>query len=231
MHNEEYSFRVTHIQPLAGHVAQILLRPIHFPSISYEAGQYVHVLHQDQSISPLSIACAPNDKSILEFHLFHPAQNLLAQDLMRLAREENIWRMTGPFGRCTISQLHHDRPIIFLARGTGFAPVKAMIEAFTRLPLYPAISFYWSVSQRSHLYMNELLEKWMIQIPDFSYTPVCMDQDAANPVALLETVLRDHPDISRYQVYASGSQPFVYALFSELHYRGLEMEFFYSDVL
>jgi CDP-4-dehydro-6-deoxyglucose reductase len=229
--NDEFSNRVTQIRPLTDFTSQVLLRPMQFPALSYQAGQYVNVLHQDQRISPMSIACAPNDLSVLEFHVAHPPGNLLAHDLMRIAREEQIWRLTGPFGSCTVNRMHSDRPIIFLARGTGLAPVKALIEAFIRLPLYPAISFYWSVSRQSYLYMTDLLEKWRLQIPDFIYTPVVLDQETAVPRALLETVLRDHPDLSTYQVYASGSSAFVYAVFPELHYCGLETAYFYSDAL
>ncbi len=229
--NEEFSFHVTAINKLTDQISQILLKPTSFPSLSYQAGQYVNVLHQDQAVSPLSIACAPNPESTLEFHLFHPPKNLLAQDLMRIAQQEKIWRLTGPYGRCTIERIHTDKPIIFLARGTGFAPVKAVIEALMKVPLYPPMTLYWSAAQSSYLYLTDLLEKWKTVVPDFAYFPVCLDAHAATPAGLLETVLKNHPDIAKYQIYASGSQAFVYNLFAELHYHGVEMEYFYSDVL
>lgn len=191
----------------------------------------MNILHEDETVSPLSIACAPNDNSQLEFHLFHPPQNLAAQDLMRIAREQKIWRMTGPYGNCMVSRLDTERPVIFVARGTGFASVKAMIEGIIRLPLYPAISFYWSVPQQAYFYMNGLLEEWLALIPDFSYTPIALDKEAAMPRVLLQTILRDHKDLSALQVYASGSPSFVFSVFSELHFHGLERKDFYSDVL
>src|SRR5207245_279754 len=100
--------------------------------------------HPDQNVSPLSIACAPNKDALLEFHLFHPAENTKAQDLMRMATQEKLWLIGGPFGRCKVSSLRRDIPTIFIASGTGLASIKAVVEELLRSHDYPPICLYWS---------------------------------------------------------------------------------------
>lgn len=226
----EFSCRIKSIQPLTDSVSQLLVQAENSALPAYEAGQYMNVLHDDQSISPLSIAGAPRADNLMEFHLAHPAHNLPALDLLRQAREKKIWRMEGPFGKCTADRLRADRPVILVARGTGFAPVKAVIEAMMRLPVYPPLSFYWSAARRADFYMVNLLTQWSRQVPDFAYTLVDQDTETARPAMLIQKILQDHPDFSHKQVYASGSSQFIYAVFPELHFRGLQTEFFFSDV-
>jgi len=227
---DSYLYEVSSIQQLAGHVSQIFLRAITLPPLSYAAGQYVNVMHHNQSASPLSIACAPHVDGVLEFHLFHPPENHQAEDLMRLAQNEKKWRITGPFGTCTAACLDLNMPVIFIARGTGFAPIKAVIEDLAWSWHYPPLHFYWSMPDLDHFYLMDLLEKWSAELPGFSFTPVFQDRDSEKPDSLLEILLRGHLDFSTYQVYSSGSPRFVSAVCSEMRAHGLQKEFFYSDV-
>lgn len=232
----DFLYRVTHIQQLARHVSSILLQPAQLSSLIYEAGQYVTVIHQDESVSPLSIACAPTN-SLLEFHLFHPPLNFKANDLLRSAQQEKIWRIRGPYGACTVSRLARDRPIVFLARGTGFAPIKAVMEALMQSshPFSEKIFFYWSVPTQEDLYMTDLLEKWLKDFANFAFTPVFTkefaDKEQTSATPLQEIVLRDLPDLSRFQVYASGPKALIYSAFYAFQQHGLHQEWFYSDVL
>lgn len=229
MHNS-YLYRVKHIQPLVGQTSQIFLKAINDSGLDFAAGQYVNILHQDQSVSPLSIACAPNNKNELEFHLFHPLQHQPAQDLLRMAVQEKAWTIMGPFGNCTDHSLSKENPVIFIARGTGFAPVKAIIEALSQ-STHPLMHFYWSVPDRGNFYLENLLAEWTANIAGFKFTPIFADKDAASPDSLCEKILLDHQkDISSCQIYVSGSLPFVQAVYWALQPFGLQREFFYSDV-
>lgn len=225
-------YRVIHVIPIVEHVSQVFIQPIHSDSLIYEAGQFVEVIH-DHHASPLSIACAPNDSGILEFHLFHPVKNPVARAMLRMAHEEKTWSIKGPFGICTIKRLHPDKPIIFLAQGTGFAPIKAIIEAMT--PPYPNIHFYWSVPEQADIYLLDLLEKWQMEIPNFMFKPVFtsgfQDKEMMNIHLLKDTVLINHAPLNNFQVYASGPKPLVQAAFSIFVKHGLNEELFYSDVI
>lgn len=229
-----FTYRITEVIPIAEHATQIFLQPIDATSFSYEAGQYVEIIHH-QHASPLSIACAPNEKNILEFHLFHPVKNPVARALLSIAHEKKIWTLQGPFGNCTLRRLSAEKPIIFLAQGTGFAPIKAIFEALLTSSLaFPAIHFYWSVANRQDIYLSDLLTSWQKQIANFTYTPVLTsgfsEKEKMNIHLLRDTILRDHPMMSDYQVYASGPKPLMQTTFLTFAQHGLQREFFYSDV-
>jgi CDP-4-dehydro-6-deoxyglucose reductase, E3 len=225
-----FSYGVTAVEPLAETVAQIFLRPLKHPALTYQAGQYIEVIHPNHSVSPLSIACAPNETEMLEFHLFHSAQNQQALELLRMAKEEKTWTLSGPYGTCTASRLHADKPLIFLARGTGFAPIKAVMEALLQARFNQPLYFYWSVKTSQDLYLTDLIDQWVKHAPHLHFIPVLTQEIGSHVVPNI--ILRDHPDLSRYQVYASGPRPLITTAFSDFVQRGgLEAGAFYSDLL
>lgn len=223
-----FSYSVSSISSVAPTVSQIMLRPKRSPALSYQAGQYIEVMHLDGALSPLSIACAPNPSKGLEFHLFHAEENYKANELLRLAQEEKKWTLKGPKGLCTANRLHPKKPIIFLARGTGFAPIKAVIEALISRHAILPMHFYWSVKTQQDLYLLSLLEKWEQVLPGFTFIPVLTQETGSH--VLPQVILRDHPDLSAYQVYASGPQPLITTAFSDFVEKGLHSEAFYSDL-
>lgn len=208
----EFCYQVVSTKTLLENVSEIRLQPTD-KTLIYEAGQYVNVLHHDGNVSPLSIACAPNHDGILEFHLYHPHENLFAQDLLQMANEAKRWKLQGPFGECKASRLKLNMPIIFLAYGTGFAPVKAVIES---LPLHMSVYLYWD----KDIYLSAQINDWRQQLPHFSFS-----------AGTYESVLRDHPDLSEYQVYATGSRAYVHAALSSFQQHRLKRENFFSDML
>lgn len=224
----DFIYPVTRIHTLTDSVSQIFLQTAPQPSLSYEAGQYVEIIHQNQAISPLSIACAPNPQGIFEFHLFHSPDNAKAVDLLRTAKQEKAWHVRGPLGSCTVKHLQADKPILFLARGTGFAPVKAVIEALMQSPTPPSMHFYWSVQKPADIYLQTLLQQWQHPPQRFTFTPVYTAETTSDwPVKVM---LKDHADFSQYQVYASGPRPLMQGAFTAFEERGLQRAHFHSDV-
>lgn len=231
-----FVYRVTKIIPLAARVSQILLAPLNDgAALTYEAGQYVSILHQDETISFLSIACAPNDDGILEFHLFHPTENVKAQNLLSMAEKDKIWVMNGPFGKCTISYLKPDMPIIFIARNTGLASIKAVIEELVRVPNHPPLYLYWSVPKREDLYLIHLVQEWASTIDNFIFVPVLtepfVNAEITNSHFLQDIILHDHPNLNHYQAYLSGPHLLAKATFFTLHPYGLQKERFHADTV
>lgn len=226
----QLDYEVQSIHSLAPLVSQIFLRP-RSSVLYYEAGQYIEVVHQDQSTSPLSIACMPNKNAELEFHLFHPPENHQALDLLRMAKEEKRWTILGPSGHCGVDRLHLDKPIIFIARGTGFAPIKAVIEALLNASFKLSIELYWSVAKQSHFYLLDEIAKWQTTYANFNFIPVLTKEKVdESSLSVEQLVLHNHPDLSSHQVYAAASRAFIYSLFYSLQKHGLQQEFFYSDV-
>jgi CDP-4-dehydro-6-deoxyglucose reductase len=107
-----------------------------------------------------------------------------------------------------------DKPIILLASGTGFAPVKALVEHMIHLKSTRPVSLYWGGRRPQDLYMHELCEQWAREIPHFRYIPVVSDalpedqwQGRSGYVHL--AVMQDFPDLSGFQVYACGAPVMV----------------------
>lgn len=220
----EFPCDVISIKPLTECIAQIGVKPQ--TVFTYEPGQYIEVVHSEQH-AYLSIANAPHDNQ-LEFHLFHAASNAKAQTLLQLAQHKKQWIIKGPYGTCTAKHLNKRKPIIFLARGTGFAPIKAVIEALlaqqTTMPIY----LYWSVKTKVDLYLLNVIEAWEKQNNQFHFSPILTEETGSHiPPSV---ILKQHPDLSNYQVYVSGPKPLVMTAYHDFSSQGLQREWFFSDI-
>lgn len=216
-----FLYQVQQITTLAPDISQITLSS-HTP-LTYDAGQYVEVYQENQSI-PLSIANAPEANQQLEFQLMHTTHNMAALQLLK----QKTWQLQGPYGTCTFSKLKKNLPIIFLARGTGFAPIKAIMERFISARLFPSCYFYWSVPTETQLYLQSLLQHWQQILPTFVYKPIFTAQTGSHIPPTI--ILAEHPDLSNFQVYVSGPKPLVQTALADFMQRGLVRENFYSDV-
>ncbi len=228
-----WKYDIVHSEYLAKNITQIILKPPQHSHMLYQAGQYIKILLPDGNVAPLSIANAPEENFTIELHLTHPADNLQAQDILRLTKEEKKIEFRGPYGHCTIDKFHPTQPIIFLARGTGFAPVKAIIEQMKKNKIFPRAHFYWSVTSPDQFYLNELLMQWVHEIKNFSYTPLL---SRAHPSwqgktgLLQDVILKDYPDLTDYLVYASAPESIVRDVLHKLGEAGLQRERYFSDV-
>ena len=228
-------YKVVEHQLLIPNVARVMLACKSPPGLQYEAGQYIKIIHPDQSTSPFSIANAPQPSGLLELHLLFLKENRKASDIFQQVKEGRDFTLRGPYGSCTADRLSKDRPLIFIARSTGFSPVKAVIEALTQQENYPAIHLYWSVPGWRDLYLRDLIQTWMNQLRDFHFTAVLTreivpEEKGVKYGSVPDLVLEDHPDLSAHQVYVSGPEKLVYSTFESFQKKGLPREWFFSDV-
>ncbi|HSW70271.1 MAG TPA: 2Fe-2S iron-sulfur cluster-binding protein [Gammaproteobacteria bacterium] len=230
---KEWIYNVIHRETLGKAITKIVLGPSEDSHLFYQAGQYIKIIHADGTLSPLSIASAPEENFLIELHLAHPPDNLQAQDILRFTASEKKVVFTGPYGNCTIGELYGTKPIIFLARGTGFAPVKAIVEEIQKFKNYPRMHFYWSVTSPDEFYMDELLTRWVSEIKNFSYTPV-LSRDYPHwngRVGLLQdVVLEDYSDLLDYLVYVSAPEAIVHDVLHKFLAAGVERKNYFSDV-
>jgi CDP-4-dehydro-6-deoxyglucose reductase len=130
-------------------------------------------------------------------------------------KEKDILRFEGPLGTFFLRE-DSQKPIIMLASGTGFAPIKAMIDHWAHQQSTRPISLYWGGRRPSDLYMNALCEGWAKSLPNFHYIPVISDalpeDHWTGRIGFVhKAVMHDHPDLSDYQVYACGAPVMVEA--------------------
>jgi CDP-4-dehydro-6-deoxyglucose reductase len=239
--------RIERIERPARDVAILWLTLAAGEQLAFRAGQYVDFLLAGGARRSYSIASPPGAPGPLEFHIRHMPGGVFTDALFGAAatvRERGILRIEGPLGSF---HLREDAagPIVLLASGTGFAPIKAIAETIFAKGLQRTrpVVLYWGARTRADLYRDELPRRWAREHAGFRYVPVLSEPDADAPAAqapasawtgrtglVHEAVMADLPDLSAFQVYASGAPVMVHAAHRDLvaHCR-LREENFFSD--
>ncbi|MBW0454431.1 MAG: 2Fe-2S iron-sulfur cluster binding domain-containing protein [Candidatus Kinetoplastibacterium crithidii] len=175
----------------------------------FKPGQYIDFLLDNGRKRSYSIANSPFIDKYLEFHIRHFFGGLFTDQLFGLTnnhlKENDVLRLEGPFGSF-ILQEQTKNPIIFLASGTGFAPIKSMMEYIIRKNIFSQpIYLYWAARKLSDIYMDDLAKSWESSIRNFKYIPIVIDQTSESMVNIPKYVMQDFKDLSDFQVYACGS--------------------------
>ena len=172
------------------------------------AGQYIDFLLKDGSRRSFSIATPPHAADLIELHVRHVAGGQFTDHVFGKMKERDILRCEGPLGTFFLRE-DSDKPIVFVASGTGFAPIKAVIEHMFHKGVARPATLYWGGRRPKDLYMNALAEGWAAEHPGFTYVPVISEartEDAwqGRTGFVHRAVMQDFPDLSGYQVYACG---------------------------
>jgi CDP-4-dehydro-6-deoxyglucose reductase, E3 len=172
------------------------------------AGQYIEFLLKDGGRRSFSIANPPHDAELIELHVRHVAGGQFTDHVFNKMKERDILRCEGPMGTFFLRE-DSDKPIVFVASGTGFAPIKAVIEHMFHKNIVRPATLYWGGRGPKDLYMNALAEKWATEHPGFKYVPVISeaaaeDQWSGRTGFVHRAVMQDFPDLSGHQVYACG---------------------------
>ena len=196
--------------------------------MQFLAGQYIDILQKDDKPRSFSLANAPHDDEFLELHIRNIPGGKFTQHVFNEMKERDILRIKGPLGSFHLHE-DSDKPILFVASGTGFAPVKAIIEHALQLGVERPMHFYWGVRKQADLYMLEKVEQW--KSSGIKFTPVVSDEAWPGRGGFVhQAVLEDFADLSGYQVYACGSPVMVEAAHREFtETRGLPSGEFFSD--
>jgi CDP-4-dehydro-6-deoxyglucose reductase len=201
--------RVQKIERLADDVIVLYLKLPANERLQFLAGQYIEFLLKDGSRRSFSMANAPHDDELVQLHVRHVAGGSFTDHVFGKMKERDILRFEGPMGTFFLRE-DSAKPIVFVASGTGFAPIKAVIEnAFHKGVTRPMV-LYWGGRRPKDLYLNELPLKWAAEHPgQFRYVPVISDglpEDgwAGRTGFVHRAVMQDFPDLSAHQVYACG---------------------------
>jgi CDP-4-dehydro-6-deoxyglucose reductase, E3 len=158
---------------------------------------------------------------------------MFTEHVFTTMQERDLLRLRGPLG---IFFLREDstRPILLVAGGTGFAPIKAIIEHALAANIQRPLHLYWGVRARRDLYRHALAESWAQAYPQFRYTPVLSepmpdDHWTGRTGFVHEVVAADHTDLSGHAVYGSGPPPMIEAIKQSFFARGLPPEQLHYD--
>ena len=213
----------------------VMLLELQLPSnekFQYLAGQYINFVLKDGKKRSYSIANASQQQGYIELHIRHMPGGLFTDALFTTMRERDMLRFEGPLGTFFLRE-ETLKPIILLASGTGFAPIKAMIEHMMQEKINRSIVFYWGGRQKQDLYHYDLAEDWAHAWPYFKFIPVIERADATwtgKTGWVHQAVMQDFPDMSSYEVYACGAPQMIEAARKDfIEQCQLPMEAFYSD--
>jgi CDP-4-dehydro-6-deoxyglucose reductase len=202
--------------------------------LQFLAGQYIDFQLKDGKSRSYSLAIPPHDDGLLELHIRHVPGGLFTGQVFSSMKERDILRLKGPLGSFFIRE-DSDKPMIFIAGGTGFAPIKGMLEYAFAEHSDRELVLYWGVRSLKDLYMAELPQQWVAERPNFSFIPVLSnpqpdDHWQGRTGFVHDAVLADFADLSGYQVYACGAPVMVdSAREAFVNARGLAEDEFFAD--
>ncbi|MEY8879070.1 MAG: CDP-6-deoxy-delta-3,4-glucoseen reductase [Leptothrix sp. (in: b-proteobacteria)] len=204
-------------------------------SFRYHAGQYIEFILRDGVRRAYSMAQAPHaDQHTIELHIRHLPGGRFTDHVFGAMKEKEILRIEGPFGSFLLRD-DSPQPIVLLASGTGFAPIKALIEQLRATGNTRATRLYWGCRSRADLYQHDWALQAAAELPWLRYTPVLSaplvgDAWTGRTGLVHHAVLADLPDLREQQVYACGAPVMVDAAQRDfVAQAGLPAEAFFAD--
>ncbi|MCG1041544.1 CDP-6-deoxy-delta-3,4-glucoseen reductase [Mycetohabitans sp. B8] len=226
--------RVNALERVAHDVIVLKLQLPANERLQYLAGQYIEFILKDGTRRSYSMASAPHHEGPLELHIRHMPGGVFTDHVFGAMKERDILRFEGPLGTFFLRE-DADKPIVLLASGTGFAPIKAIIEHARFKNITRPMTLYWGGRRRGDLYLASLAEQWAREVPGFKFVPVLSEPDPADNWQgrtgfVHRAVIEDLPDLSGYQVYACGAPVMVEAAQRDFTaHHGLPANEFYAD--
>lgn len=231
--------RVLEFTPLIDDVMQVRLQLPPSQQITYFPGQYLNILLKNGQQRSYSMATPPQPDNIVELHIRHMPGGLFTDQVFGVQQPalkvRQVLRVELPLGSFFLRE-ESDKPIVFLASGTGFAPIKAMVEhMIERQMIHRPIRFYWGGRRPQDLYAAQIAKQWEQSFQDFQFIPVVSDalpeDEWQGRTGLVHhAVLEDFDSLAGYEVYACGHPQMVEGARRDFtRERQLEEEAYFSD--
>jgi CDP-4-dehydro-6-deoxyglucose reductase len=225
--------RVEKMQLLTHDVMKLQLKLPETERLQFMAGQYIEILLKDGKRRAFSIANAPHDDAYIELHIRHVPDGHFGDFVFDGLKEKTLLRIEGPLGSYFLRE-DSDRPIVLMGGGTGFAPLKGMLEHAFHINFDHPIHLFCGARAKRDLYMDEMVKEWLKQHKNLKYTAVLSEPDEADDWQgevgyVHESVVKHYPDLSGHDVYLSGPPPMVKAGMDLFYEKGLPETQIYSD--
>ena len=223
--------QVSLVRRMGRDVYWVELEPVNGKLPSYEAGQYLMLELEDGSFRPFSIASSPLQE-VLELHIRRLPGHDEADKIVSQLKHNNKVRVQMPQGHCLLTD--NQRPAVFLAGGTGFAPFHSMIKTALRQNNTRQLILYWGAQTTPDLYLHREPLEWAEKYKNFTYVPVLsgLDEEWQGRKGFVHhAFMLDHNDLSNMDIYIGGSEPMVMSVYQDLLDRGVKKDSIHSDIL
>ena len=225
--------RIEKFELRAPDVAELHLRLPASEKLQFLAGQYIDILLKDGKKRSFSLANAPHDDALLQLHIRHVPGGVFTDQVFSTMKARDILRFNGPHGTF---HLHEEstKPMIMLAGGTGFAPIKAIVEHALAQNKQRPMHIYWGAKARVDLYLDNLPQQWAAEHSHIRYIPVLSeaaegDNWSGRTGLVHQAVTVDFPNLADFEVYACGSPGMIEAAKRDFMASGLPEEAFFAD--
>ncbi|MFT3847973.1 MAG: CDP-6-deoxy-delta-3,4-glucoseen reductase [Propionivibrio sp.] len=183
--------------------------------LQFLPGQYIEILPKERRRRAFSLANTPHDDACLQLHIRHVPGGFYTEHVFSTMRERDILRINGPHGSFYLRE-DSNKPIVLVAGGTGFAPIKAIVEHAIAEQLSRPMTIYWGGRAKADLYLRPLAESWVREHAHIHFVPVLSDAAQSDEWAgrnglVHVAAMQDWPDLSGHQVYVCGSPAMVAA--------------------
>jgi len=218
------SAEIQEVNTLSDTIVQVLLQPHTY--IPYQAGQYLQIKTQNFK-NYFSIANAPLGSHHYELHIRHDNNNPSSIELLEAMKKQGQLEIQLPFGRCHLESFSAERNLIFIAGGTGFAPIKAMIEQLLFNQDPRSFSCFWGAKNQNDLYCESLLTDWKKHVKNFQALKLYAGKKSYN---MSNDFLNAYGEqLKNLQIILSGPFDMVFEYRNQLLAHGLSKEFIFSD--
>jgi CDP-4-dehydro-6-deoxyglucose reductase, E3 len=228
--------RIARLTALAPDVLQVMLQLPVVERLRFHPGQYLDVLLEDGKRRSFSIACPPHDAGLLELHVRRVAGGGFTERLFGAGATPlapgSLLHIEGPMGQ--FSYRHGTGPVIMVAGGTGFAPLKSMLRHVLETGLERTIHFYWGARRAADVYEEQRVLDWTRRHPRLTFTTVLSEAGTAEAAHqrtgwVHDAVLADHPHLSAFEVYTAGPPAMIEAMRASFPRHGLPPQRLYFD--
>ncbi len=232
--------RVHKLELVAPDVMVISLKLPTNQRLQFLAGQYIDILLKDGKRRSFSLANAPHDDEYLELHARNYPGGVFTEHVFTNMKVKDMLRFTGPLGSFFLRDTPEECSIIFLASGTGFAPIKSILEHVFHQEggrhRKRNMTLYWGARTKSDLYLADLADKWQREHDNFTFIPVLSeplpsDNWQGRTGLVHQAVMHDFLSLEMHQVYACGVTVMVKAAYHDFITQcHLPRDAFFSDV-
>ena len=225
--------RVESMELLTHDIMKVELKLPENERMQFLAGQYLEFILKDGKRRAFSIANAPHDDDLIELHIRHVPDGHFGDYVFSEMKEKTLFKIEGPLGSYYLRE-ESDRPVILVGGGTGFAPLKGMLEHAFKIGFDKPIHLFCGVRAVRDLYMDEMVKAWLKQYPNLKYTAVLSQPDEddnwqGKTGHVSEAVVEEYSDLSGYDVYLSGPPAMVKSGMDIFYAKGLPETQIYSD--
>jgi CDP-4-dehydro-6-deoxyglucose reductase len=226
--------RVAVKDQLAPNVVRLRLKMPAAQRLQFLAGQYVEVILKGGKRRAFSIASCPSLEDEIELHIRHVDGGDFTGHVFDHLKVGDILRLQGPQGNFFVRNDAPERPLIMVGGGTGFAPLKSMVENLLDQGDDREIHLYWGARTPSELYLDDLPTSWANDYPHIHYHRAISDAGDDLPPGHVpglvhEAVAANHPDLSGFDVYMSGPPAMIETARKSLAANGLNPERLFYD--